>query len=205
MHDAVETVAYALLILGAAGIVIVSLYGAFRCARVSSYFVAFALAASLLLWFAAYFWVLPISLWAADTNYPTGMNGAELAVVSVYIIVSVAYCYFVLRYLGRATVYRELESSDGEGNATANEHAPEISIASVILHFVLGTVFGAVITAGGIWMFFSPEAFVQIPVVVGLMFGIAAAIGRRRFWSALANNPLFQAWSSFLTGGRRRR
>lgn len=205
MHDAVETVAYSLLILGAAGIVIVSLYGAFRCARVSSHLVAFALAASLPFWFAAYFWVLPIFLWAADSNYPVGMNPGEFAVVSTYIVISAAYCYFVLRYLGRTTVYRELESSDNEGPAASGRQPPETGIASAILHFFLGAVFGAVITAGGIWMFFSPEALVQIPIAAGLLFGIAAAIGRQRFWRALANNPLFRAWSSFLTGRRRNR
>lgn len=204
MHDAVETVAYALLIIGAAGIVLVSLYGAFRCARVSNYFVAFALSASLPFWFAAYYWLLPVLLWAADTNYPVGMNPAEFAVVSAWIVVSGAYCYSVLRYLGRTTVYRVLESSDGGNNAAGTGQSPETGIASVILHFLLGAVFGAVISAGGTWMFVGPAAFVEIAITVGLAFGIGAAIGRQRFWRALANNPVFQVWGSFLTGRRRR-
>ena len=200
MPETVETLVNALLVLSAAGIVLVSVYGTFRCFRVNNYLVAVGLLASMAAWFVAYTFLLPILLWAAATNYPIGMNPAEFAVAAAYILLSALYCFFVLRYLGRATIYRKLEVTDGEANPVVDEYSRESGIAAIILHFVLGALFGGLICGGMLWMFVSPSAFVQIAATSAVVFGIAAAAGRNRFWVALANNPVFQVWRKLMTG-----
>ena len=202
MPDIVETVVYSLLIAGAAGIIFVSLYGAFRCFRVNNYLVAIVLLGSLAVWFVAYAWLLPIFLWATATNYPTGMNPAEIAVAATYIIASALFCFVVLRYLDRATVYRKLEVPEGESNPVDDEYSGGAGVTAVALHFVLGALFGGLIWGGVFWMFVIPSAFLQIVAASALVFGVAAAIGRKRFWCALVNNPLFQAWRRLMTGRR---
>ena len=74
-------------------------------------------------------------------------------------------------------------------------------VVSALLHFLLGALFGAVIFGTVVWIIFAPPFFV-VPAIAGaVVFGVSAAIWRGRFWSALANNPLFQAWRAF-NGGR---
>lgn len=72
---------------------------------------------------------------------------------------------------------------------------------SALLHFLLGALFGAVIFGTVIWFIFAPPFFIQPAIAGAVVFGAAAAIWRGRFWTALANNPLFQAWRAL--NGRR--
>ncbi len=74
----------------------------------------------------------------------------------------------------------------------------EKGVASAVLHFIFGALFGVVATGGALWMFISPPLWLQLSVVGALVFGASAAIWRSRFWAALANNPLFRAWRALV-------
>ena len=82
-----------------------------------------------------------------------------------------------------------------------NIYRSDAGISSAILHFLLGAIFGAVIFGFVSWFFFAPTLIVALALTGAAVMGLCAAVWRSRFWAALANNPLFQAWRA-LNGGR---
>ena len=78
----------------------------------------------------------------------------------------------------------------------------EKGITSGILHFLFGAVFGAAVVSCLVWMIWNPSLWLQLSAAGALVFGVAAAIWRGRFWAALANNPLVWAWSALFGRGR---
>lgn len=82
-----------------------------------------------------------------------------------------------------------------------NIYRSDTGMVAAILHFLLGAVFGAVIFGFTTWFFFAPSFVIALALSGAAVMGTCAAIGRSRFWAALANNPLFQAWRA-LNGGR---
>lgn len=74
----------------------------------------------------------------------------------------------------------------------------ESGVASAILHFLFGAIIGVAIVGGAFWMFVDPSLWVKLSTAGALVFGISAAKWRGRFWTALANNPLFRAWRALV-------
>ncbi len=82
-----------------------------------------------------------------------------------------------------------------------SDYRADVGVFSAVLHFLLGAIFGGVIFCFITWFFFAPNVIMTLAAAGALIMGILAAIWRNRFWTALANNPLFQAWRA-LNGGR---
>ncbi len=74
------------------------------------------------------------------------------------------------------------------------ENQFEKGAASAILHFIFGAITGAVIFGFAAWMFILPPLGLYVTAAGSALLGIAAAIWRNRFWTALGNNPLFKFW-----------
>ena len=74
-------------------------------------------------------------------------------------------------------------------------------VTAAILHFILGAAFGSVMFGFVTWFFFAPFLVISLAAAGAVVMGACAAIWRSRFWSALADNPLFRAWR-ILNGGR---
>ena len=70
----------------------------------------------------------------------------------------------------------------------------EEGIASAVLHFIFGAITGAVIFGFASWMFIPPLLGFYVAAAGSVLLGIAAAVWRGRFWTALGNNPLFKFW-----------
>ena len=77
----------------------------------------------------------------------------------------------------------------------------EKGFESALLHFVFGALFSAVLVFCLVIWFWSPPAFYYAILGGAAFFGVVAALWRNRFWSAIANNPLFALWR-VLTGTR---
>ena len=77
----------------------------------------------------------------------------------------------------------------------------DTGITAAILHFLLGSVCGVSIFGFTSWFFFAPTIVISIALTGAAIMGVCAAIWRSRFWTALANNPLFWAWRA-LKGGQ---
>ena len=75
-----------------------------------------------------------------------------------------------------------------------SENQFEKGPASAILHFIFGAIAGAVIFGFAAWMFTPPPVGLYLTAAGSILLGIAAAVGRNRFWVALGNNPLFEFW-----------
>ena len=82
-----------------------------------------------------------------------------------------------------------------------NSYRSDQGVSASILHFILGAVFGLAIFGFVTWFFLAPSIVIFLAVAGAVVMGTCAAIWRSRFWTALANNPLFWAWR-FLNGGR---
>ena len=83
------------------------------------------------------------------------------------------------------------------------ENQFEKGAASAVLHFLFGAIVGAIIFGFTAWMFFPSPVGLYVTAGGSASLGIAAAIGRGRFWTALGNNPLFRFWRT-LTGSKYR-
>lgn len=81
------------------------------------------------------------------------------------------------------------------------ENQFEKGAASAVLHFIFGAIVGSVIFGVTAWMFILPPLGLYVTAAGSAFLGIAAAIWRNRFWTALGNNPLFRFWRT-LAGSR---
>jgi len=82
-----------------------------------------------------------------------------------------------------------------------NDYRSDVGILSAVLHFLLGAISGAVIFGFTSWFFFAPTLIAALAATGAVVMGTCAAVWRSRFWTALANNPLFRVWRA-LSGGR---
>ena len=91
-----------------------------------------------------------------------------------------------------------MEASDpcrtAKWKSLMSENRFEKGATSLILHLIFGAIAGGVIFDFAAWMFIPPPLGLYLTAAGSILLGIAAAVGRNRFWVALGNNPLFEFW-----------